>query len=221
VVAFAVFGRLRAPAAADADERMPLRPSDRDWFAETLATTGRIEIQQGVDLAGAYLGFFGPRKYDLLDGSGAQLATVKESGGWAARLLPDRWRALELEVLDVDRRVLVLRRPVSLFGGRCEVLDGKTGETIGALHRAPIGRAFCLETTTAPALEVRGALWPRRLFRISRGGVEVGALRKHRRGWLAARHEPDRFELELPKESTPAERRLLLAAALWIDVVHY
>lgn len=198
---------LAEPEAAGA-----IAESTPDAFERSLGTTGRLSVRRAADLVGGLTGFEGALRFDVLDGGGAHLCTAAERGRPLVRWLLGARRPLEIAIVDVDRQVARLTRPLALFGGLAEVRDAD-GERLGAV-RSALGRRWLVEGPDG-RYEIRGVFLRGRHHRVLRDGAEVGRVVRARRSWFASSLDDSQsLTVELPKGSSVADRTLLLATAL-------
>lgn len=219
-----LFRRLKSPLDPLADDEAPAAAAEppNDWFERSLGTTGSLGIRQAMEV-GQAVGFDSSNCFEVLDGGGAALCVGVEKAGFLLRtLVPARFRSYEVELRDVDRRVMSLRCSVRLGLPRMEVRgeDSALGRVEGRF--ALFGRSYVLRDSEGQeCFTMKGGLFFTRRFRICRKGESVAELHKKRRGFLSSPLAGDRFELELPKDVSLEERELLLAAVLFVDHRHF
>lgn len=168
-------------------------------------------------------------KYLVADPSGAPLAFAAEQHkgvpAFLARQLLGHWRRFEIHVFDPGRR-LALRvvHPFRFFLQRLEVFD-EMGRQIGAVQQrfAVFTKSFDVQDPTGRALlQVRSPFLRFWTFVFRRRGAEVARVEKRWSGLLAeAFTDRDNFRVTLEPAATEAERLLVLAASLFVDLRYF
>jgi hypothetical protein len=210
--AFAV-ARVFAPRPTE--DRTEARADDRDWFRDTLATTGSIALRAPSDLGAvlARLAGVAVRRWTLLDGGGALFADAAERHlGVLGRLVP--MRARSIAVTDADGVRVELARPGRLFA-RWSVRMGAS--RLGSIR----GGWLSIVVEDADGAEIyrvrRSWIFGRRYSVVQRG-KRASSMRRARRRWFSPAYEAPSFTVELPRDAPFESRILLVAAALVIDL---
>jgi len=197
-------------------------------FDETLATTGSLEVRQQITLASLLFGSASRAGYQLTDGGGAFCGTARERGSVLGRLLIGGRRPIHVEVDDLGRTALTIRRRFwpSLLFNHAQVMEGE--RDVGRVRqRWSLRRRYRLQSSSGEEhYELVSGWILRGRFRIVRRGESVGELRRLRRPWYVrmfthAWQEPDRFALRFPADASVDERRLMTGALFLVDITHY
>jgi len=197
-------------------------PMDLDQQSE-------IHIVQRRELTEILLGAETRNKYELLDQAGGQLGFAAEQGKglWAvlARYFMGHWRTFELVIFDTLRQpVLRAVHPFRFLFQRLEISDA-SGRPLGALQQrwAFFSKRFdVLDAQDQVVLEMRSGLFKVWTFPFFRGEQEVARIEKKWGGLLReAFTDADRFRLVFGRELRPVERRLLLAASIFVDLQYF
>lgn len=191
----------------------------RDWFAQALGTTRSITLEVPGDFEALLGRSFGVavNRWTLVDAGGAQLAEASEDElPLLRRFLPFRPRTIS--VRDLDRTPLVLTRP----GGPVErsfrlVADGAPAGTIGANL---LGTLILCDASGAERFRVRRSWLSRRSRVVLSAGKEVARIEWPRPGFFATFLDRPGLVVGVPDGASLADRRLLLAAGLVLDLDH-
>lgn len=217
-VASAGFHRLASGSGgAPKLDALEIPDRGRDWFADTVATTRSITFEVPGDLE-ALLGRMvgvAVNRWTLVDGTGAALAEVNEVAlPFLERLRPARPR--RIEVRDLDRTPLVLRRAGGLFEGDWK-LDAD-GAPAGSIVASFFGHLVLRDAAGKERLAIRRSFFGGRSRPIVRDGTEIGRVEWPRRGVFSTRLDRPGLVVDLPEGTPIEERRLLLAAGLVLDL---
>jgi len=188
-----------------------------------------ILIKQ-IHEVGEWFGFETRNKYQILDQTGASLGFAAEQGGgflgWVMRQFLGHWRKLEVHFYDNSRReVLIARRPFRFFFQRLEVFT-PGGKYLGALQQrfGILTKRFDVEASNAQTLfEVASPFLKFWTFIFKHHEKEVAAVRKKWSGTFSEMFtDRDNFLVEfMDPKMTEAERHLLLAAAIFVDLQYF
>ena len=193
-----------------------------------LDAQGEVYVVQRKELAELF-GVETRNKYELLDGTGAPLGFAAEQGkgllATLARMFMGHWRTFELTVFDELRRpFLRALHPFRFFFQRLEISDA-SGRFLGALQQrwAFFSKRFdVIDAQGTVLLEMRSGLFKVWTFPFFRGEAEVARIEKKWSGLLVeAFTDADRFRIQFGGRVSPLERRLLLAAALFVDLQYF
>ncbi|HEY3499138.1 MAG TPA: phospholipid scramblase-related protein, partial [Polyangiaceae bacterium] len=179
---------------------------------------------------GELLGYEARNKYEVRTPEGEVFGFAAEQqkglAGIVARQFLGHWRTFDLLIFDALRN-LVLRahHPFRWFFQRLEVADA-AGRALGALQRrwAWFSKRFDVEDQAGNVvLVVSSPIWKPWTFTFERNGVAVATIRKRWSGTLKEMFlDADNFAIEFqPGPLSPGERRLLLAAALFVDLMYF
>ncbi len=124
-----------------------------------------------------------------------------------------------------DRQpVMRATHPFRIYFQRLEVQDA-AGKPLGALQRrfALLSKRFDVEDAGGRVvLEVSSPIWRLWTFVFMRGGAEAARIEKKWAGLLTeALTDKDRFRIAFTGAVPLAERQLLLAAAIFIDLQYF
>lgn len=191
---------------------------------QELFVTQRKEIAE-------LFGFESRNKYEIADGSGRQIGFAAEQGrGFLAtigRQFFGHWRSFEITVFDMARKAqIVARHPFRVFFQRLEVQSATTGRPYGAIQQRWgwfVYRRFDVEDANGRVvMEMEAPFWRIWTFPILRAGRNVATIRKKWSGGITELFtDADNFKIELHEAMGKIEANLLLAAALFIDVLYF
>jgi uncharacterized protein YxjI len=188
-----------------------------------------IQVVQRRELAEILLGTETRNKYELLAPSGEQIGFAAEQGkglgAFFARYFLGHWRPFEILIFDSSRQpILKALHPFRFFFQRLEISDA-SGRPLGVLQQrwAFFAKRFdVLDAQGQLVLEMRSGLFRVWTFPFFRGEEEVARVEKKWGGFLReAFTDADRFRIALGPALNPVERRLVLAAALFIDLQYF
>lgn len=198
-------------------------------LGERLLVTRTVLVQQRLEPWEWAAGFETRNKYALADERGAPLAFAAEQqkgvGGFLLRQALGHWRSFEIHLFDPSRRLaLRVLHPFRFFFQRLEVQD-ESGRRLGAVQQrfALFSKAFDVQDAGGRVvLEVRSPFWRLWTFAFRRRGAEVARVEKRWSGILAeAFTDRDTFRVSFGPSATAAERLLVLAASLFVDLVYF
>lgn len=194
-----------------------------------LDALSEVRISQRKELAEVLLGAETRNKYEIRDAQGASIGFAAEQGAgflaFLARMFMGHWRTFEVTFFDAQRKaVLRAVHPFRFFFQRLEIFDA-SGTALGALQQrwAVFSKRFDVEDAAGRViLEMRSPLLKVWTFPFFRGETEVGRIEKKWSGGLAELlTDADNFRLSFSGGASSAERRLMLAAAVFVDLQYF
>ncbi len=195
----------------------------------TLSEHKTIRVRQRRELAELF-GFETRNKYEIQNAMESPIGFAAEQGkgffGLLARGFLGHWRNFEIHVFNFDRTPwLVLRHPFRLFFQRIEVSD-VSKERVGALQQrfSVFTRYFDLEDSRGKVrFQMRAGFFSFWTFPVYQGNTKVAQIEKKWSGLLReAFTDSDHFEVHFLSEIlTEADRQLILAAALFVDIQYF
>lgn len=193
----------------------------------------KLFVKQTHEL-GEWLGFETRNKYRIVTADGRQIgfAAEQQKGiiGFLLRYFLGHWRRFEIHFFDEARRpFLIARHPFRFLFQRLEIFGvGEQYENpfLGAIQQrfGIITKKFDVEDAYGKViLEVRSPIWKIWTFPFMRFGKEVGSVQKKWSGLLSeGLTDRDNFLVQFSDvELAESERRLMLAAALFIDLQYF
>jgi hypothetical protein len=198
----------------------PLVPLDRH---EELFVVQKKELAE-------LFGFETRNKY-AIEAGGTPLAYAAEQGkdffGFVARWLLGHWRRFEIHVFDANRALWFRAvHPFRFFFQRLEVVMAD-GRVVGAIQQrwAVFSKRFDVTDANGHViLTVKSPLWKPWTFAFAKpeGLSEIALVQKKWSGTLTEVFtDADRFRVAFRPELGSDERVLVLAAALFIDLVYF
>lgn len=194
-----------------------------------LAAHSRIFVQQKFELA-EWLGFETRNKYAITDQNNQLLAYAAEQGkgffGLMLRQFLGHWRTFDVLFFTPDRQLyLQARHPFRFYYQRLDISES-SGRYLGAIERrfSIFSKSFVvLDAQSQVILEVSSPLWKLWTFPFKRQGQEMAVIRKKWSGvFMEAMSDKDRFMIEFnDPRLREDERSLILAAALFIDLIYF
>lgn len=194
-----------------------------------LAQHRRIVVKQIYEV-GEWFGFETRNKYQVLDESSQLIAYVAEQQkgfwGFVLRQLLGHWRSFEFHFFSPQRlKVASARQPFRFFFQRLEVFD-QSGRLQGALQQrwAIFSKRFDVENAQGGVMmEMSSPIFRIWTFPFMRHGREVARIEKKWGGVLTEVFtDTDKFQIQFPEANLgQAERLLVLAAALFIDLRYF
>jgi len=177
-----------------------------------------------------FVGFETRNRYVILDDADRVVGyAAEQSSGilaFLARQLLGHWRPFEIHLYDAQRNpVGVARHPFRFLFQRFDVEDA-AGRALGALQQrfAVFSKRFDVEDGAGNVvMTMTSGLFRIWTFPFERNGQKVAEVRKRWGGVLReAFTDKDKFQLELLDPSlSAAQRTLLIASAMFIDVVFF
>lgn len=194
-----------------------------------LEAHSEVRLSQRKELAEILLGAETRNKYEIRDAQNSPIGFAAEQGkgffAFLARMFMGHWRTFEIHFFDAQRReVLRAVHPFRFFFQRLEIFDA-SGRPLGALQQrwAIFTKLFDVEDATGHVLlEMRSPLLKFWTFPFYRGDVEVGRIEKKWSGALTEVFtDSDNFRVAFGQGLSGAERWLVLAAAVFVDLQYF
>ncbi|HET9236599.1 MAG TPA: phospholipid scramblase-related protein [Oligoflexus sp.] len=189
----------------------------------------QVLVRQRHELA-EWFGFETRNKYEVISSSGQALAFAAEQGrgivGLMLRQLLGHWRRFELHFFTPDRQEFMRAvHPFRWYFEELMVADSQ-GRSLGRVVKrfAILSKKFDVrDASDQVVMTVSSPIWKIWTFPFERNGRQVAVVRKKWSGLLAeAFTDKDTFSLEIEDPSLNEDmRRLLLAAALYIDLMFF
>jgi len=189
----------------------------------------RLMVRQRFE-AGELFGFETRNKYDVVSEAGAQVAFAAEQQkgflGFLFRQTLGHWRTFDIHFFTPERAPFMLaRHPFRWFFQRLEVYD-RAGAFVGAIQRrfSFLTKRFDVEDANGNVvMQVSSPFWRLWTFPFTARGAEVACIRKKWSGLMAeAFTDKDNFAIDFGDGTLgEAERRLVLAAAIFIDLQYF
>jgi uncharacterized protein YxjI len=195
-------------------------------FNQDLKRAAALVVLQRRSMAEALIGFERRNVYDVTDDDGRSLYTVEEESSWWVRQFLGRFRPLALSVTQTSTSLVLFRiaKPFRLWHPRVDVADS-SGRTVGSVESGfpiPVRWYTVRDARGATAFRISGAFWRPWTFKVFRGEVQAGEIKKKWAGLLRESFtDADNFAVTFPPESPISHKALLLAALLLIDIVHF
>lgn len=174
-------------------------------------------------------GFETRNKYEILTSAGRPFAfAAEQSKGFAGMVLRyffGHWRSFEIHFFSPSRQeILVAKHPFRFFFQRLEVFDpqrkfiGMIRQRFGILYKK-----FDVEDEHGRLImKMESPLWRLWTFPFLRRGVQVGSVQKRWSGALSEIFtDRDNFAIEFTPQLTQAERQLIMASAILIDLQYF
>lgn len=188
-----------------------------------------VHIVQRKELTEVLLGAETRNKYELRAPSGQVVGFAAEQGkgflAVLARMFMGHWRTFEIHVFDAARNLLLrAHHPFRFFFQRLEIFDA-AGRQLGAIQQrwGFVTKRFDVEDASGQVvLRMQSGLLKFWTFPFFRGDAEVARIEKKWSGSLTEMFtDADRFRLVFGGPVSPVERRLLVAAALFVDLQYF
>ncbi|RZA09043.1 MAG: hypothetical protein EOP11_02925 [Proteobacteria bacterium] len=189
----------------------------------------QLFFRQRRELAELF-GFETRNKYEILDGEKKVVgfAAEKRLGilDFIFRQYLGHWRPFEIQIFSPDRQLEIrAKHPFRLFFQRLEIF-GAAGERLGAIEQrfALFSKRFVVQSAAGHALlEVSSPIWRLWTFPFLKDGRERAVVAKRWNGLLSEMFtDRDNFAIHFVDRSlTEEERRLILGAALFIDLQYF
>jgi uncharacterized protein YxjI len=194
-----------------------------------LSQHNQVLVRQRHELA-EWFGFETRNKYEVMSASGQSLAFAAEQGrgifGLMMRQLLGHWRRFELHFFTPDRQEFMQAvHPFRWYFEELVVADSQ-GRSLGRIVKrfAILSKKFVVRDAHDQILmTVSSPIWKIWTFPFERNGRQVAVVKKKWTGLLAeAFTDKDTFSIEIQDASLNEDtRRLLLAAALYIDLMFF
>jgi uncharacterized protein YxjI len=195
----------------------------------SLAPYRTLVISQRIEL-GEFFGFETRNKYQILDETKQPVAFAAEQQkgifGFLLRQVIGHWRPFTLSFFTPDRQAfMTAHHPFRFFFQRLEVVDAQ-GLNLGAIQQrfAIFTKRFDVENERGTVvMTVSSPIWKIWTFPFLRDGKQVAAIKKKWSGALSEIFtDKDNFIVEFESPLlTENERRLILAAALFVDLQYF
>jgi uncharacterized protein YxjI len=189
----------------------------------------QLFVRQRFEL-GEMFGFEARNRYEVVSEGGAQVAYAAEQQkgflGFLFRQSLGHWRTFDIRFFTPDRvPFMTARHPFRWFFQRLEVYD-EAGVLVGAIQRrfSVLTKRFDVQDANGHVImEVSSPFWRLWTFLFVARGAEVACVRKKWSGLLAeAFTDKDNFAVDFGGGTLGEnERRLVLAAALYIDLMYF
>jgi uncharacterized protein YxjI len=195
----------------------------------TLAGQSRMYVQQVFEMAELF-GFETRNKYRIRDENGRDLlyAAEQQKGllGFLGRQVFGHWRSFEVHFFDNSRQPVMRGVHPFRWFFQCLELRSRDGRLIGTIERqfSILTKRFQVHDAQGRVvLEVTSPFWRVWTFPFMRGGQERARIAKK---WSGLGSElftdRDNFLVEyLERSLTEDERALVLAAAIYIDLMYF
>ena len=194
-----------------------------------LAQHRRLMVRQRREL-GELFGFETRNRYEIVSEGGAQVAFAAEQQkgflGFLFRQSLGHWRTFDIRFFTPERApFMTAHHPFRLFFQRLEVFD-EAGALVGAIQQrfSILSKRFDVQDASGQVLmEVSSPFWRLWTFPFMARGVEVACVQKKWSGLMAeAFTDKDNFAVDFGDGALGEnERRLVLAAALFIDLQYF
>ncbi len=192
-----------------------------------LSSHTNLFVKQIRELA-EFFGFETRNKYQIMDEHGQPIAYAAEQQkgflGWIARQFLGHWRTFDILIFNVQRQpVLVARHPFRFLFQRLEIYAGDV--LLGAVQQrwAIFRKRFDIEDSNREIImQVSSPFFRFWTFPFTRGGREVGRVEKKWGGFFTEIFsDKDTFHVGFDPNLSENERRLILAASLFIDLQYF
>lgn len=197
--------------------------------APQLKSQNRLYIHQKFEIA-EWIGFETRNKYEILDHNQIPIAYAAEQGRGLIqqifRQFMGHWRSFNILIFTLDRQVfLKASHPFRWYFQRLELSDS-SGRAIGIIEKrfALLHKSFAIFDSKGQLnLEISSPIWRLWTFPFKKHNREVAVVKKKWTGFLAeALTDKDKFLIEFNEPNlTEDDRRLILAAAIFIDLQYF
>ena len=194
-----------------------------------LTNFSELFVRQRRELA-EFFGFETRNKYEIFDANQTVVAFAAEKRLGILDLLLRQflghWRSFELQFFSPQRELLFkARHPFRFFFARLEI-SAPDGSALGFLQQrfSILRKSFDVHDSFGRVMmEVRSPLWRPWTFSFSGNGRERALVAKKWSGFLSEVFtDRDNFVVRFPDPAlNETERRLVLAAALFIDLQYF
>ena len=195
-------------------------------FNQDLSRTGALVVQQQRSLSEALIGLERKNHYLVSDLDGRSLYSVEEESPFWTRQFLGSFRPLELQVVQSSTSLILFRieKPFRLWHDRV-ILRDSAGRDLGSVESGfpiPVRWYTVRDARGVTLFRISGAFWRPWTFKIFRGEVQVGEIRKKWSGLVREYFtDADNFSATFPPEIPVAQKALLMAALFLIDIVHF
>lgn len=182
-------------------------------------------IKQHKEMIEAVIGWEKENRYSVIDGNQRTLATATEASSWVTRMFLKGLRPFEMAVSDpTGAPLMFLKREFAFFLHRLEIRD-QDNRPIGAIQRtfSLLNREYTIEDAAQRTLfQITGPFWWPWTFYIMQNGAQKGVISKKWSGFLRESFtDADNFSVTCPAQWDGNIRKLLIAATLLIDFIHF
>lgn len=182
-------------------------------------------IKQHREMLEAVIGWEKENSYSVIDSSQRTMASVKETSNWAARMFLKGMRPFEMKVCDpTGSPLMFLKKEFAFIYHRLEIRD-QNNKYLGAVQRnfSFFTRDYVVEDAAhRPLFEITGPLWWPWTFNIVQNGTQKGLISKKWSGFFReSLTDADNFSVTCPGEWDGNNRKMLIAATLLIDFLHF
>ncbi len=195
----------------------------------SLSEHSEVLVRQRRELA-EFIGFETRNKYQIQSSSGEELAFAAEQGkgilGFIGRSFLGHWRRFEIHFFDRQRLPFMkAEHPFRFYFHELLVRDTK-GRKLGLIKRrfALLSKRFDVTDAQDQLLfEINSPIWKIWTFRFIRGGREMATIQKKWSGvFFEAFSDKDKFLVQFAERALREdERRLILAAAIFVDLMYF
>lgn len=195
---------------------------------DNLAAHTSLKVCQRKELV-ELLGFESRNKYSIEDSSGQVVGFAAEQqkgiGGLLLRQFLGHWRRFEILLFDSNRSLKYRAlHPFRFFFQELEIYS-HNGEAIGRVVRrfSILQKRFdVIDQHGRVAMTVSSPIWRLWTFVFMRDGREIGKVVKRWGGLLKESFvDADSFEVSFSNDLQNAERVMLIAAAIFIDLMYF
>ncbi len=188
-----------------------------------------ILVRQRKELAEILLDWESRNKYELLTRDGQPLGFAAEQSkgllGSLFRQTFGHWRTFEIHIFDTARQLaLVARHPFRFLFQRLELSDyngqpiGVVQQRFGLLYK----RFDVLDPQGRELFKMASPRWRLWTFPFFRMGQQIAVIKKKWSGLLTeAFTDADNFLVEFSDALSVAEKSLVAAAALFVDLLYF
>lgn len=184
-----------------------------------------IYVKQKIEMLEAITGFETENKYYITDTQGSIIAEAREGSSWVARYFLKSMRPFTMSVSDNSGDDLMLiDRPFTFFLHRFEIKDGRNIK-IGTVERkfSLLNKNYEIKDSTGRIiLTISSPIWSPWTFKLFKNEMQIGDIKKKWSGFFKeSLTDADNFAVTFPKSYDGNEYKLILAAVLLIDFVHF
>lgn len=194
-----------------------------------LSGLSKVLVHQVHEL-GEWIGFETRNKYSILDENKRPIAFAAEQQkgilGFLLRQYLGHWRKFDVHFFTPERQVFMIgHHPFRWFFERIELRDGN-GKYLGAIQKrfSLLTKRFDVENEKgATMMEVASPIWKIWTFTFTFRGRKIAEVKKKWAGILSEGFtDKDNFMVEYTNPSmTEAERKVVLASAVFIDLLYF
>lgn len=196
---------------------------------EPINTVSRLFVKQVFEF-GELLGFESRNKYRICDEQGRDVAFAAEQQksfiGMILRQIVGHWRTFEIHFFDNQRQKFLTAHHPFRWYFQCLEISDPQGQRVGTVERrfAILSKRFEVRNAqNMLLLEVSSPFWRIWTFPFHRQGREMAKVAKKWSGFGSELFtDRDNFLIEFSDSSLhPHERGLILAAAIYIDLMFF